>query len=77
MAERKYTVDEIIVMRTAAQFILSRSPVPMSAAATEDHLRTYMANGTEPEELEEVVKRTLEVENPGFDTSPGAINRVR
>jgi hypothetical protein len=46
MAERKYSVAEIDRMRGALVSMCS------SDRDAEDRLRTYMLNGTEPEELE-------------------------
>ena len=71
-------------MRAAAQFIHSRSPVPMSGEVTEDQLRTYMANGTDPAELEAVVEKMQAGEEleaaalvpVGADLRPGGMTRV-
>lgn len=53
MSERKYSLSEIDRMRTAVGFLCSYGVrTPAEAAACEDRLRTYMANGTDPEELE-------------------------
>lgn len=50
---RKYSVAEIDQMRSAVERGFSRPADPMKAALIiEDRLRTYMLNGTEPEELE-------------------------
>lgn len=45
---RKYDVAEIDRMRAAVARLLVNS----GATNAEDHLRTYMVNGTDPEELE-------------------------
>lgn len=47
MADRKYSVAEIDRMRKAID-----STYYLQAPAVEDRLRTYMLNGTDPEELE-------------------------
>jgi hypothetical protein len=55
MAQRPYTVSEIERMRQALQII--NTPIGISYSQTaidarvEDQLRTYMVNGTEPDEL--------------------------
>lgn len=66
MAERKYTVEEIDRMRRLVE--ASLFPLPGSLAlydhldkadSVEDRLRTYMLNGTEPDELAQQVWRRL------------------
>lgn len=56
---RKYSVAEIDRMRSAIFFILTPPLMPYQEQdrkeEIERHLRTYMANGTEPAELEEMV----------------------
>lgn len=54
---RKYTVEEIMGMRTAVYALARMSPVPMTPESIEAQLRTYMDNGTEPNELDEVAAR--------------------
>ena len=53
MGERKYSLDEIDLMRRALSFILSADAVGsyMPSDITEGRLRTYRANGIEPQEL--------------------------
>lgn len=51
MADRLYTVKEIMLMRLAIRDIGVYSPIPMSGEVIEAQLRTYMANGTAPDEL--------------------------
>jgi hypothetical protein len=56
MAERRYTVAEIDRMRSALRLIIIRPntnyyPDEMERKI-EDQLRTYMLNGTDPEELD-------------------------
>lgn len=48
MADRKYSISEIDRMRTAIAWIFPSGDI-------ENLLRTYMQNGTEPEELEKVL----------------------
>lgn len=59
MADRKYTPDEIVRMREAIFQCIFWSVVKHinrydCASRIEDQLRTYMMNGTSPEELEEL-----------------------
>ena len=56
MDVRKYSVNEIDRMRAAIVAPARQRPVTefIDAATVEDRLRTYMLNGTEPEELEEM-----------------------
>ena len=55
--QRKYSVGEIDRMRKALERICIRPMVPYNPVEKqreiEEHLRTYMLNGTDPEELEE------------------------
>ncbi len=60
MTQRKYSIDEIDQMRRAVGWIHA----PLGAyykseedARKEQILRTYMLNGTAPEELEEAVQK--------------------
>lgn len=63
---RKYDLAEIERMRAAAQSLLMGSgyrPVTTGRDdkdTAEDRLRTYMLNGTDPEELEKYAKLKLE-----------------
>ena len=60
MTERKYSIDEIDRMRRSLEDLMTHwqyygsgaSGTPPKAADVEEHLRTHMQNGTEPEELE-------------------------
>lgn len=58
MAERKYSVSEIDQMRRSVTVMLGGYRA--SAATVEDHLRTYMINGTSPEELAEAAHTATE-----------------
>jgi hypothetical protein len=53
MPERKYSIAEIDRMRRAVAFSCSCKEV-------EDRLRTYMLNGTDPEELERMKADIIE-----------------
>lgn len=63
--ERKYTVAEIDRMRKAIEWSY---PCGVSFqrserdADVENRLRTYMQNGTDPEELEAIAKKRIEIE---------------
>lgn len=57
MASRQYTVEEIIRMREVAQEIARHSPIVADGVAIEAQLRTYMDNGTEPDDLDTVANR--------------------
>jgi hypothetical protein len=58
---KKYTVATIDRMRRIIMKMLPSLPtLAERMAATEDRLRTYMANGTDPEELEADAKLRLE-----------------
>lgn len=61
---RKYSVAEIDAMRKSITWSYgSGSYDPAQRAAdTEDRLRTYMQNGTEPEELAEMAKQRLDAD---------------
>ncbi len=59
---RKYSVDEIDRMRDALEEVASNRNFYLHQAAVkpetiEARLRTYMVNGTDPEELEQIAKR--------------------
>jgi hypothetical protein len=60
MAERKYSVSEIDRMRRAVALMMI-GPC-RNGAEVEDRLRTYMLNGTDPEELDEAAKPHIEAE---------------
>jgi hypothetical protein len=62
MAERKYSVSEIDRMRRAiTEVVWDQHWSPKTQAPViEDRLRTYMLNGTEPEELEALSKPIVE-----------------
>jgi hypothetical protein len=64
MIDKQYTVEEIDRMRSAVRYIIFpdghfSDDFPIEERyvqkQTEDQLRTYMINGTRPEELEELV----------------------
>lgn len=55
---RKYDLSEIDRMRSATQMILDMVSGDRTGKTAEDHLRTYMLNGTDPEELEQYAKLT-------------------
>ena len=63
MAERKYSIGEIDRMRKAIEWCYPTG-VPYLAAEraadVENRLRTYMQNGTDPEELEKMENDRLE-----------------
>jgi hypothetical protein len=62
---RRYTVDELIAMRQSLSrmFPLGVCYKPNERAAeVEDQLRTYMLNGTTPEELAEVERAFVQRE---------------
>lgn len=77
MAERKYSVTEIDQMR----FAMVRMYLgPDNPTLIEERLRTYMLNGTEPDELEEAAdaftqKRLATI--PGYRRDPGAVSGFR
>ena len=56
MADRKYSIDEIDRMRRAVHDICRNNDL------VEDRLRTYMLNGTEPEELMQYAKNNLDAD---------------
>jgi hypothetical protein len=71
MSDRQYSVDEIARMRKAVSMLLH--PVALSAyrgpskiAEIEDQLRTYMLNGTDPEELEELAQAARQIRYPAL-----------
>ncbi len=70
MADRKYSVAEIDRMRHA---ISCGYMGPSNSTLIEDRLRTYMLNGTDPEELEQDVRRLQPID---WDHRPGVINHV-
>jgi hypothetical protein len=50
---RKYSVSEIERMRNAVRLMVpDRADAGLRVLEIEERLRTYIANGTEPEELE-------------------------
>lgn len=49
MSHRKYSVAEIDVMRRSVHVLIASNEI--ATASAEDWLRTYMLNGTDPEEL--------------------------
>ncbi len=53
MSERRYSFEEINRMRTALNYLLMAPFGIDNKAQVEDQLRTYMINGTDPEELEQ------------------------
>jgi hypothetical protein len=55
---RKYSFEEIDRMRDALAWILEYRYTPHTRI--EDYLRTYMMNGTDPEELEEEARKAKE-----------------
>jgi hypothetical protein len=61
MAERKYSLSEIDAMRMALQCLLIHPGVPYQPVEKtkeiEEQLRTYMINGTDPEELTKAAAR--------------------
>ena len=60
---RKYSVTEIDRMRRAVRTIEGHRPAFWDGSADakcEDRLRTYMLNGTEPEELEATADKRAE-----------------
>ncbi len=59
MIDRKYNIAEIDRMRTAIKWSYGEGNYDPQErnADIENRLRTYMANGTEPEELEEAMSR--------------------
>lgn len=63
MAERRYTVAEIDRMRIAVEQLFPMDIAydrAVRAKQAEERLRTYMLNGTEPEELEQHAKEARE-----------------
>ena len=61
---KKYTIEEIERMRECVGFLVYRSIDNRHDGVVEDHLRTYMANGTSVEELEVHVSRKTGFEMP-------------
>lgn len=53
MPERKYSVAEIDRMRDAVHTLCTPVGVGHRPVEVEERLRTYMLNGTDPEELED------------------------
>jgi hypothetical protein len=50
---RKYSISEIERMRNAVRLMIpDRLDAALQVVEIEERLRTYMANGTDPEELE-------------------------
>lgn len=65
MAERKYSVAEIDRMRRALEWAYPTGVsyyAEQRGAEIENRLRTYMQNGTEPSELEEVAQERMRAE---------------
>lgn len=64
MAERKYSVAEIDRMRRAIECSYPGGAyyAEQRSAEIENRLRTYMQNGTEPSELEEVAQQRMRAE---------------
>lgn len=59
MSQGRYTISEIDRMRVAITYIVPfwcGDDAHAHRAVAEDRLRTYMANGTTPEELEDVAR---------------------
>jgi hypothetical protein len=63
-SERKYSVSEIDQMRRAVNEMLMRPGTVFRASertvAVEERLRTYMLNGTDPEELRKSAAEHIE-----------------
>ena len=60
MGERKYSVYEIDRMRYAVKWLVNiGGRADEIARIHEEHLRTYMLNGTDPDELERRVEETV------------------
>jgi hypothetical protein len=85
MPERKYSVSEIDQMRKAVKAIYGSGIGNCTQAECcqmiEEHLRTYMLNGTDPEELEREAaefmrergaanKRSYDIGKQGFSSAP-------
>jgi len=83
MADRKYSVAEIDLMRRyVAATVLDFSMTPEFRAATiEERLRTYMLNGTDPDELRVVAEKSeadfWERENSRLGAKPGGIRWMK
>lgn len=69
--QRKYSISEIDRMRSALEWSYGGGVYNAAArsAEVEDRLRTYMLNGTDPEELEE---RTASRRNAEHDAAVAA-----
>lgn len=53
MSERKYSISELDRMRRALRWLKPYRSEETTPLLIEDRLRTYMLNGTDPEELEQ------------------------
>lgn len=76
MTEKKYTVQEINRMRQTIWMVENMQrvgfafSVPDLSARVEDMLRTYMQNGTEPEELDDMHHRLVRSYMQKQDSQP-------
>jgi hypothetical protein len=76
MEQRKYSVTEIDRMRYSVQCMYMG---PFNPELVEGRLRTYMVNGTEPEELEQAATERMRADQERIAKSsfgPGSIRRV-
>jgi hypothetical protein len=71
MAERKYSVAEIDRMRAAVATKSFGDP------GVEDRLRTYMLNGTDPDELEASVAESRKVWEQALEIKARAAEAIR
>ncbi len=71
MTARKYSLDEIDKMRGALRTLCIHLEVPYlpkeKNAEIEDQLRTYMLNGTDPDELKEHATKKRLAESQRLD----------